>query len=82
MAQHLARALIATLLRKGLLTEADVIEMAKGLRDRDLEASAHSAMLAIAEAAAPSVSEFEAQQRRRHIRLIDGGDPDGGNVEQ
>lgn len=83
---ELFREIMLEMIRRGIVTdeiigsverrfEAEARSLAGNSRAERYEQLAHMARLLPVEAAAPSVVEFNADQRRRHIRLV----PDGGN---
>lgn len=71
LAEELFTALAAGLIRKGLLDESDIEAMCAGLT----EDAAHQLRCCLIEAAAPTQSEWAAEQARRGFRVIrnDGG---------
>lgn len=83
---ELLRELVLELIRTGTITDEMIGNVerrfeseARRYRGSDraerYEQLAHMASVLPVEAAAPTATEFEAEQRRKHIRLI----PDGGN---
>lgn len=72
----LADAILAHLIRKGILEEADAVEIADRLDAMGEESAAHMARCAIVRAREPSQADWEAERRRSKLRLIT---PDGGN---
>ena len=70
IAEELAGALIVRLLRNGVLTNDDVLEMAAGLS----EDAQHLANALIVEALAPPTSEWKAERARGRFRVIEGGE--------
>ncbi len=66
IAEELVMALLVQLLRKGAIDEADIEAMTEGLSD----GAGHLANCAIVEAAAPSTSEWKAEQARARFRVV------------
>lgn len=72
----LSGALLAHLIRKGVLDESDAIEIADKLEEMDEPEAAHQARCAWLRANEPSQSDWQAEQRRNRFRVIEA---DGGN---
>jgi hypothetical protein len=74
VSEKLIMALGEALVRKGVLDPDDLIEAAERTDDADV---AHLLSCMILQAEAPDVSDWQADQRRKQIRLVsDGGNPD------
>lgn len=70
IAEELATALIVRLMRLGVITDKDVLEMTAGLS----EEAQHMANALIIEAMAPQDSDWKADRARARFRVIEGGE--------
>lgn len=77
-ASLIAREIAVLLLRKGLLSERDILDSASQLDAEGEATAAHNMRCILLHAAAPSASDWNAERRRKHIRLVDDGTKDEG----
>jgi hypothetical protein len=73
MAEDLVMALGAALVRKGVLDADDIIEAAERAAKaggENADAVAHALNCMVIEAEAPDPSDWQAEQRRKQIRLV------------
>lgn len=78
IAETIVSALAVALLRKGALDPDDIASAADDLDAEGETTAAHVLRCSIVAAEAPTASEWQAEQRRKRIRLIEPG-ADGGN---
>lgn len=69
IAEEVVAALVIGLLRRGVIDESDIREMAQGLSDE----AGHLLNALVVEAAAPTQSDWSAEQRRKRFRLVPSG---------
>lgn len=75
MAEPLAEALIAQLVRSGVLSDGDIAAIADALDAANEPDAAHQARVSMIEAQAPTDANWNAEKRRSRLHIV----PDGGN---